>query len=227
LKLDDVVPWGRYYEEYVQMFDLTPQDLDGKILDCAAGPASFNAEATRKGHNVTCCDPLCRFTTEEIADRIDETYDTVVTGAKANRDRYVWEQLDSPECMGEVRMSAMRRFLEDFPPGLQTGRYRTNELPSLGFESGEFDLALSSHFLFTYSEQLSADFHVAAIEEMCRVAGEARIFPLLNYDGKPSQLLRPVVSKLQAGGYRAETRRVPYEFQKGGNRLLDVVREAR
>ena len=227
MKLDKVVPWGRSYEEYVEMFDLTPQDLDGRILDCAAGPASFNAEATQKGYRVTSCDPLYQFTTEEIANRIDETYDTVVTGAKANRDRYVWEELGSPERMGEARMAAMCRFLEDFPAGLQTGRYRTDELPSLGFDDGEFDLALSSHFLFTYSEQLSTDFHVAAIEEMCRVANEARIFPLLNYDGKPSQLLRPVVSKLQARKYCVETRWVPYEFQKGGNRLLSVVREAR
>jgi hypothetical protein len=226
LKLDDVVPWGRSFEEYLKMFDLAPQDLDGKILDCAAGPASFNVEASQMGYRVISCDPLFRFATEEIAKRIDETYDTIVTGAKANRDRYVWQEIGSPERMGEVRMAAMRRFLEDFPAGLQTGRYRADELPSLGFENGEFDLALSSHFLFTYSEQLSADFHLAAIEEMCRVASEARIFPLLNYDGKPSQLLRPVVSKLRARGYHAETRRVPYEFQKGGNRLLSVVRQA-
>jgi len=32
---------------------------------------------------------------------------------------------------------------------------------------------------------------------------------------------------LRARGYRAETQRVPYEFQKGGNRLLSVVRETR
>lgn len=57
---------------------------------------------------------------------------------------------------------------------------RTDELPNLGFGNGVFDLALCSHFLFTYSEQLSIDFHVAAIGEMFCVAGEARIFPLLN-----------------------------------------------
>jgi hypothetical protein len=227
LKLDDVVPWGRSYEEYVKMFDLSPQDLDGKILDCAAGPASFNAEATQKGYRVTSCDPLYRSTAEEIADRIADTYETVVTGAKANLDRYVWEEIGSPEHMGEVRMAAMRRFLEDFPPGLEKGRYRTDELPLLGFGDGEFDLALSSHFLFTYSEQLSADFHVAAIEEMCRVADTVRVFPLLNYDGKPSRLLHRIVSELRARGYRTETQRVPYEFQKGGNRLLSVNRETR
>ena len=209
------------------MFNLAPQDLAVEILDCAAGPASFNAEATQNGYHVTSCDPLYRFTAEEIVNRIDETYDTVVTGAKANRDRYIWEEIGSPEHMGEVRMATMHRFLEDFPPGLQKGRYRPNKLPSLGFDAGEFDLALSSHFLFTYSEQLSADFHVAAIEEMCRVADEARVFPLLNYDGSQSRLLRPVLSELRARGCYAETRRVPYEFQKGGNRLLSVTRETR
>ena len=86
---------------------------------------------------------------------------------------------------------------------------------------------MSSHFLFTYSEQLSADFHVTAIEEMCRVADKVRVFPLLNYDGKPSRLLHPVVSELRARGYRTETQRVSYEFQKGGNRLLSVTRETR
>ena len=46
MKLDDVVPWVRSYGEYVKMFDLAYQDLDGKILDCAADPESFNADGT-------------------------------------------------------------------------------------------------------------------------------------------------------------------------------------
>lgn len=116
----------------------------------------------------------------------------------------------------------MRRFLEEFPLGLEKGRYHPDELPSLGFNAGEFDLALSSHFLFTYSEQFSAEFHIAAIEEMCRVANEARVFPLLNYDGEPSQLLHPVVDELRAQGHYVKTQRVLYEFQRGGNRLLLV-----
>ena len=143
----------------------------------------------------TSCDPLYRFTAQEFATRIAYTYETVVTGAKADRDRYAWEEIGSPERMGEVRMAAIRRFLEDFAPGLEKGRYRPDRLPSRGFKNGEFALALSSHFLFTYSQPLSADFHVAAIGKMCRVTDEARIFPLLNYDGWPSRLLRPVVSE--------------------------------
>ncbi len=145
------------------MFSLAPRDLDGKILDYAGGPASFNAEATQKGYRVVSCDPIYRFTAEEIANRIGEAYETVVAGANANQERYVWGKISSPEHMGEIRMAAMHRFLEDFSRGLEKRRYRPDELPSLGFADGEFDLALCSHFLFTYSEQLSTDFHVAAI----------------------------------------------------------------
>lgn len=222
MKLEEVVPWGRSFEEYVRMFSLSSSDLSGRILDCAGGPASFNAEAAHKGHRVISCDPLYRFPTQEIFGRIEETCETVLAGAEANRDRYVWGEIKSPSHLGEVRMAAMRCFLDDFPRGLEEGRYRTDELPALRVSDGGFDLALCSHFLFTYSEQLSADFHVAAIEEMCRVAAETRIFPLLNYDGKPSPLLHPVVDRLRGRGYRTEVKRVPYEFQRGGNQVLCV-----
>ena len=42
------------------MFAPTPRDLRGNILDCAAGPANFNAEATAAGHRVVSSDPLYR-----------------------------------------------------------------------------------------------------------------------------------------------------------------------
>jgi hypothetical protein len=48
------------------------------------------------------------------------------------------------------------------------------------FDNDEFDLALSSHFRFTYSERLSTDFHVASVEEMCQVADEVCV-SLLQY----------------------------------------------
>jgi hypothetical protein len=40
------------------MFALTPDDLSGTMLDCAAGTASFNAELSAAGHEVISCDPL-------------------------------------------------------------------------------------------------------------------------------------------------------------------------
>jgi hypothetical protein len=56
--LDQVVPWGRSFEEYRRRFALNEADLQVRILGCADGPASFNAESTRRGTRVISIDPL-------------------------------------------------------------------------------------------------------------------------------------------------------------------------
>lgn len=222
LKLDSVVPWGRSLEEYIKMFYLTYNDLKRKILDCAGGPASFNAEMTRRGHQVISCDPIYQFSANTIAKRIEETYPTVINGAVANQDKFVWTEIESPAKLGEIRMAAMRQFLEDFSLGCRERRYVTAELPHLPFKTSQFDLALCSHFLFLYSEQFSVRFHIDAIAELCRVAKEVRIFPILNMSGEVSPQLEPVIKELKERGYSLQIRRVSYEFQRGGNQLLHV-----
>ena len=202
------------------MFVLTPDDVSGTILDCAADPASFNAEIAAQGHRVTSCDPLYRFSADEIRSRIDAVYDTMVANVRAASDEFVWQEFASPEHLGGARMAAMDMFLADYPHGMAEGRYQDRSLPHLGFRYREFDLALCSHFLFTYSDRFSRDFHVAAIAELCRVATEARVFPLLKSYGGPSPHLQPVVNILRARGYQVEVRRVPYEFQRGGDQML-------
>jgi len=56
--LDAVVPWGRSFDEYRRMFAMSGADLHSRMLGCADGPASFNAEATRRGLRVISRDPL-------------------------------------------------------------------------------------------------------------------------------------------------------------------------
>lgn len=221
-QLKSVIPWGRSMQEYIQMFDLTPEELKLNILDCAGGPASFNAEMTLQGYKVISCDPVYQFTVDEIAQRIQDTYEIVIQGVTDNQGSYVWHSIPSPEILGEIRMAAMRQFLHDFPVGIHQGRYLKDELPVLPFTTNQFDLALCSHLLFTYSEQLSADFHLASILEMCRVAKEVRIFPLLKLSGELSPWLQPVMNELQQQGYAAEIQQVAYEFQKNGNQMLCI-----
>jgi hypothetical protein len=55
---------------------------------------------------------------------------------------------------------------------------------------------------------------------MCRVAAEARVFPLLKSYGGPSPYLKPVVDLLRGHGYHTEVRKVAYEFQRGGDEML-------
>jgi len=92
----------------------------------------------------------------------------------------------------------------------------------LPFRNREFSLALCSHLLFLYSEQLSGEFHVASIKELCRVASESRIFPLLELGARQSRHLAQVMEKLEQDHYHVAIRKVAYEFQKGGNEMLVV-----
>lgn len=222
LKLDQVVPWGRSLSEYVRMFDLTPVDQHRTLLDCGGGPASFNAEMTQQGGTVISCDPIYQFSAAEIRDRIQATYAQILQGVQANLHCYVWDEIKSPEHLGQIRMAAMAQFLADFAIGLQQGRYRTDALPNLAFVDRQFDLALCSHLLFTYSEQLSYEFHLNSIQELCRIASEVRIFPLLDLSGERSPWLEPAIAELRSSGHEVHRRSVTYEFQQGGNQMLQI-----
>lgn len=120
-------------------------------------------------------------------------------------------------------MATMAEFLADYPEGRDAGRYRGGALPLIPCADGAFELALCSHLLFTYSEHLSAAFHVSAVAELCRVAAEVRIFPLVDFAGKPSPHLEPVIAELSARGRRATVEKVPYCFQCGGDAMLRIA----
>ncbi|MBI2469704.1 MAG: class I SAM-dependent methyltransferase [Planctomycetes bacterium] len=218
--LDKVVPWGRSYDEYVNMFDLSEDDLRLHIIGCGDGPSGFNAELTIRGGNVISVDPIYAFDAAQIRSRISDTYETVIAQLRKNKSDYVWDVISSPEDLGRIRMSAMDIFVSDFETGKGEGRYIAGELPSLPFESGKFDIALSSHFLFLYSAHLSVEFHLQSIQEMLRVAHEVRVFPLLTLDGKPSPYLDTITRHFTAQGFIVESKRVPYEFQRGGNKMF-------
>jgi hypothetical protein len=220
--LDKVVPWGRSYDEYISMFNLTGADLKRRILGCGDGPAAFNASLTRRGGRVVSIDPVYAFDAGQIRGRITETYETVMTQLRKNRDDFVWGVIPSVEQLGSLRMAAMETFLADFYAGKQAGRYLPGELPKLPFADGEFDLALSSHFLFLYSGHLSAQFHLQSLQEMLRVANEVRVFPLVTLANVLSPHLLFVTEQLGDLGFSVEVRRVPYEFQRGGNEMLVI-----
>jgi hypothetical protein len=207
------------------MFALTGADLAGRILGCGDGPASFNVEATRRGVHVVSCDPLYQFSAAQIRQRVDETAAEVIEQARRNAHEFVWDAaIPDLDTLKRVRMSAMTAFLEDYETGRSEARYLDAGLPSLPFADGAFDLALCSHFLFLYSQQLDEPFHLQSMRELCRVAREVRVFPLLALGGQPAPHLGPACDALMADGYAVTVERVPYEFQRGGNEMLRVRR---
>jgi hypothetical protein len=220
--LDDVVPWGRSLDEYRLMFDLSDADLALNILGCGDGPASFNREMTALGRSVISCDPIYGFSKQQIERRVRATYDAIITQVRQKQENYVWDYFLDADQLGRHRLATMRRFLEDFELGKAQGRYQTAALPKLPFVDHQFELALCSHLLFLYSEQLSFEFHRASILELCRVAREVRIFPLLALDCRLSPYVEPIRAALSAAGFVVEVAPVPYEFQRGGDHMMKI-----
>lgn len=121
---NEVVPWGRSLDEYRLMFALTDSDMDGRILGCADGPASVNAEATALGWSVVSFDPPYRIGVAELRDRIDQTFPTIIEQAKNNVAECIWDdKLPDVEALGNRRMAAMTKFLAEFDAGKAAGRY--------------------------------------------------------------------------------------------------------
>lgn len=223
-ELEDVVPWGRSFDEYVAMFALTDEDLGKGILGCGDGPASFNARATKRGLRVTSVDPIYAFSAEQIRLRIEETAFSVAEQTRRNAGEFVWTRFRSVDALVDARMAAMNEFLADYPAGRAEGRYVPASLPILPFPDARFDIALCSHFLFLYGAHLDAAFHVQAILELSRASAEVRIFPLLELGAVPSRHLGEVTRALRERGLTVERLRVPYEFQRNGNEMLRIVR---
>ena len=224
VQLDQVVPFGRSFDEYVKMFALSEADLQSSILSVADGPASFNAEGTQAGYRIQSIDPLYVFSADEIRGRFEAVLDDVIQQVEDTPEDYVWSYHPSPAVLKERRSRVTANFCADYPSGRQAGRYHPGELPSLSQKSGAYELGLVSHFLFLYSQQLDEAFHMAAIDEMLRICKEVRIFPLLALNLEKSPHLSPVIRRLEKTGYRCQIEKVSYEFQRGGDRMLKIVR---
>ncbi|NJN73438.1 MAG: SAM-dependent methyltransferase [Limnothrix sp. RL_2_0] len=220
MELKSIVPWGRSLAEYVAMFNLTEANLQQKILGCGDGPASFNTELTKLGGDVISIDPIYAFSAQEISEQIQAVYPEIKARVSQNLTSFVWSQFDSVEDLCEIRMQTMSLFLEDYGGRNSGDRHQNQALPKLSFSDKSFDLALCSHLLFLYSQQLDAAMHIASILELCRVAKEVRIYPLVTLSGELSSYLDFVRAELLTAGIKTELKDVDYEFQRGATQML-------
>jgi hypothetical protein len=219
-----VLVTSRSYEEYVAMFGIDESLIASqRILDCCAGASSFVAVASTRGCRATAADPAYSMSGAELADRVAESNAVGGTIADANVGRFDWSWYGSKQAREQMRKQAMSVFLVDYVTHRE--RYRPASLPRLQFEDDEFDLALCSHLLFTWADQLGIDWHFAAIRELARVGAEVRIFPtVLQGAGEPVPFWDDLMMALRGIGLDPVLKTVDYEFQVGANRMLVVTR---
>jgi len=224
ISISQVVPWGRLRGEYLRMFLLNPSHLSALVLDCGGGPSSFAAESAALGGHVVSVDPIYLHSGPKIAARFEAAADPIISQVRATPSSWVWGFHRDPDDLLGNRRLALERFLADYAEARSHGRHVVGSLPHLPFPAEAFDLALCSHLLFLYSSILDEAFHVASALELCRVARETRVFPLLTLAGDRSPFVEPTRAALRGAGWRSEIVRVPYELQRGGNEMLRIFR---
>lgn len=224
--LENILITGRTYEEYMAFFDLDEKALVGKkVLDCPSGASSFIKTAKEKGIVARGADILYQFDIEEIKKQGLKTIDYIYKDTSW-MDGYSFEFYKSIPEHRTYREGALKGFYEDF----NSFDYSYEELPKLNYEDDTFDLLVSSHFLFTYDDRFSYEFHKDSILEMLRVSKEVRIFPLVGYQNsmeKEEKNFSPYVYKLleDLKEFSPKIQKVDFEFQINAGYMLKVTKK--
>lgn len=96
MKLKNVVPFGRSFDEYRRMFDLTDDDLNKKIISVGDGPTAFNAGMKALGKRVISVDPIYHLSGPDIEMRFHEVVDGIIEQVIATPDDWTWTYHKSP-----------------------------------------------------------------------------------------------------------------------------------
>lgn len=228
LELPGVSFFGRSLAEYAQFFALDVAALRGRdVLDVAAGPSSFVAEACRRNVDAVAVDPRYGVAVDALALQVQHDYGRMFAQMRAKPRLFRLKSFPSLNAAEIDRRAAADRFLADYAAHWLHGRYVGASLPLLPFFDGSFDLVLCAHLLFIYAKNFDFDWHLAACRELVRVsAGEVRIHPLCGADGRPYAALPRLRRELREGGIASEVVRVDYEFFVGSGSMLVLRRAA-
>jgi SAM-dependent methyltransferase len=227
IELSTVSFFGRSLEEYTQFFSLDLAALRGRaVLDVAAGPASFTAEACRRGVDAVAVDPLYGCTSHALATHVQLDYAKMIAQMRAKPGLFRLRSFGSLAAAETDRRAAAQRFLNDYDAHFVHGRYLGASLPRLPFLNEAFDLVLCAHLLFIYARRFDFAWHLAACCELARVsAGEVRIHPVCGADGRPYPELARLRRELLAQGVTSEVVKIDYEFFVGSGSMLVLNRE--
>jgi len=224
LELERIVFIGRTFEEYIDMFSLSNEELKGKkILDCPAGACSFTAVGSNNGLNVTASDIAYYYPGDNLKNKGLHDIEHAMEQMEKSKRNYIWNYFKDVEDLKKHRLSALKDCTNHMKKSSES--YVPVTLPSLPFNDEEFDLLLSAHFLFMYADRLDYKFHLKTLDELLRVTKEEiRIFPLVDLEGKRYEHLDKVIEYLTIQGCVVDEVKVPYEFQKNANSMLKIIK---
>lgn len=220
--MSQLVLWGHDINDYQEMFDLSLEQLSGRILEYSSGPSAFNVDRLNDLASVVSCDPLFSLDKATLSLKAGLIFEDMLEQVRQTTDTFHFDKYGDIEQLIAKRRSGMDKFFADYVLGKQQKRYVGIQQIGLPFSDFSFDLALSSHYLFSGIDNQDLSFHLQVIKELARIAKEVRLFPLIDCHGQPSAFLGPVLLDLQQNNYGTEVRRIDYSLQPQGNAMLRV-----
>ena len=222
---NSVLFFGRTLAEYINMFDLDLSLWKGsKILDCAAGPASFVAEANKLGIHAIGCDPLYANDLELLIEQGRFDLERNIKFLAGYSDSISNSFYPSIDVRKEYATLALNKFLKDYPKGVEENRYIAAKLPKLPFDTESFDLVLNSYLLFTYSKiikEFDYQFHLDSILELFRVSRrEVRIYPVQGIKNELNEYVENLLIDLKKESIVAELVPLNYKFMQESSLIL-------
>lgn len=214
--------WIFNLTDYRQMFDLQENDFAKPILDYPGRISSFNAQMHAQGVRVVSGDSLYGLSFEQMQQKSVELFEANEDSLRSHLNWLKENDEKSIEMILKNWRDSEKQFLDDYRAGQSEGRYQNVSLPKLPFKDHEFDLAICTNLIFHTMAMINGNSTEDLVAELCRVAVEARIFPLLNEKGEMPEKLGMLMLNLQQQNYALEVREVPYKQHKGANAMLRV-----
>lgn len=217
-----LVLWGHRVDEYREMFDLSQEDMNLRILEYGCGPSAVNSQQFHEAHQAISCDPMFVLDKDTLSSKTTMIFAHMVEELRQEQHQFDFSRTGGIEQLITQRKKGMDEFFADYEQGTIEGRYLGVTDYHLPYADFSFDFALSAHYLFADLDEQSVDFHLNVIRELARVAKEVRIFPLIDREGKTSEVLGPVLLQLQHEDYGVEVREVNFHLHQAENAMLRV-----
>ena len=218
-----LVLWGHHLDEYRDMFDLPQAALGMRFLEFQSGVSAFQADLRSQAAHLVSYDTWFDLSQADLQQKAEASFAERLTQITQRSEEFdLSRYAGSLEQLVAYRRQGMAEFFQDYDLGHAEGRYLFAAQTILPFADFFFDYALSAHHFFSATAPQSVDYHIETIEELARAAKEVRIFPLVDVQGVPSELLGPVILALQCKNYGIEVRNVAYHLQPRGNAMLRI-----
>lgn len=221
--MERLVLWGHHLDEYRDMFDLPEAALGLRFLEFQSGVSAFQTDLRDTAAHLVSYDTWFDLDKDTLQQKIETSFSARLTQIKQRAEAFdLSRYAGSLDKLVAYRRQGIAEFLQDYELGHAEGRYLHAAQSRLPFADFFFDYALSAHHFFSVTAPQTIDYYLNTIEELARVAKEVRIFPLVDAQGVPSELLGPVILALQQKNYGIEVRDVAYHLQPKGNAMLRI-----